>query len=243
VWNKNIATFDWARGDRSLISTQPSSSPGDSGIPTVLLVDDDRLILATLSRGLSAGGFRTVQAASGTDALELCARQPPNIAIVDYDMPGMTGLELIDTLKSGAEFPVIVLSAYGDDSIVNKAVELGAMAYLVKPVDPSKLVPTIRTVLRRFTELAALRVESMQLNSALKSTRATSIVVGLLMERLRLSEKSAYDRLRHFCRSNNRKVTDVATEILSTTEHLNSFLTGIAEPAARPGSGARKSIE
>lgn len=224
-----------------MTGTLPLDATGKATVPTVLLVDDDRLILATVSRGLSAGGFRTLEAARGADALELCAENPPSIAIVDYDMPGMSGLELLDKLRAKAEFPVIVLSAYGDETIVSKAVELGAMAYLVKPIDPSKLVPTIRTVIRRFSELAVLRTESVQLNSALKATRATSIVVGLLMERLRLSEKQAYDRLRQFCRSRNRKVTEVASEMLGTIEQLNLFIADLAEPPPRspPTAGRR----
>jgi response regulator NasT len=82
--------------------------------------------------------------------------------------------------------------------------------------------------MRRFSELAALRGESVQLNSALKSARATSIVVGLLMERLKLTEKEAYDRLRQYCRSHNRKITDVALEILGAAERMNSTLTAIS---------------
>lgn len=221
--------FDRNGGTIQLSATLTTKSLAVQAAPTVLLVDDDRLILATLSHGLSAAGFRTTEAVNGTEALRMCLENPPSIAIIDYDMPGMTGLEILKALQSHAAFPVIFLSAYGDDSIVDAAVNLGAMAYLVKPVDPSKLVPTIRAVIQRFAELDALRGESAQLSSALKSTRATSIVVGVLMERLRLSEKDAYDRLRQFCRSRNRKVTDVAAEILGAAENLHSVLTSIAE--------------
>jgi response regulator NasT len=192
-----------------------------------LLVDDDRLILATLSHGLREGGFRTVEAASGADALQLCIQNPPTVAVIDYDLPGLSGLEVAKALQPSSTFPLVFLSAYGDDNIVNAAVELGAMAYLVKPIDPAKLVPTIRTVIQRHTEIAALKGQSAQLSSALKATRATSIVVGLLMERLRLSEKQAYERLRQHCRSQNRKVTDVAADILSAAEMLNSALESV----------------
>ena len=200
--------------------------------PTVLLVDDDRLILATLSHGLREGGFHTIETANSVDALQICAKSPPSIAIVDYDLPGMTGLDIAKALQVTPAFPLVFLSAYGDESIVNAAINLGAMAYLVKPIDPARLVPTIRAVIQRFAELSALRGESAQLGMALKATRATSIVVGLLMERLRLSEKQAYDQLRQFCRSQNRKVTDVATEILGATENLNSVLASIASISA-----------
>ncbi len=76
----------------------------------------------------------------------------------------------------------------------------------------------------------------MQLNNALKSARATSIVVGLLMERLCLTAKEAYDRLRAYCRSNNRKITEVAAEILGAAERLNTALTAIGSAPRVLGS-------
>ncbi len=215
-------------------STQTVSAPSrTAATPTVLIVDDDRLILATLSHGLREGGFKTLEAANGADALQICIENPPSVAIIDYDLPGLSGLQVAQALQPTPAFPVIFLSAYGDEKIVNAAADLGAMAYLVKPVDPKKIGPTVRTVMQRFAELVALRGESAQLNSALKATRATSIVVGLLMERLRLSEKQAYDRLRQYCRSQNRKVTDVAADILGAAEALNSALESVgATPVA-----------
>jgi response regulator NasT len=199
----------------------------------VLLADDDRLILATLSQGLRSAGFPTVEAPSGAAALRLCLESPPGIAILDYDMPDLSGLEIARALQPAA-FPLIFLSAYGDDQIVRAAADFGVMAYLVKPVDPLHLVPTIHTAIQRFSELAALRGESAQLNSALKAARATSIVVGLLMERLKLTEKEAYDRLRVYCRSHNRKITDVAMEILGAAERMHATLAAIS---GIPGSG------
>ncbi len=203
-----------------------SDRPSDESKPTVLLADDDRLILATLSHGLRSLGFPTVEVSSGAAALRYCLESPPGVAVIDYDMPDVSGLEIARALQP-ATFPLIFLSAYGDEQIVRAAADLGAMAYLVKPIDPLHLVPTIRMAMLRFAEMSALRGESAQLNSALKAARATSIVVGLLMERLRLTEKDAYDRLRAYCRSNNRKITEVASEILGATERLHSALSAI----------------
>lgn len=194
--------------------------------PTVLLADDDLLVLATLSQGLRGAGFPTVELSSGAAALRHCLDSPPDIAVLDYDIPDVSGLEIARALYPST-FPIIFLSAYGDDQIVRAAAELGVMAFLVKPIDPLHLVPTIHTVLQRFSELTTLRGESAQLNTALKGARATSIVVGLLMERLRLTEKEAYDKLRAHCRSNNRKITEVATEILGATERLHVSLAAI----------------
>jgi two-component system, response regulator PdtaR len=208
-----------------------SDRSADTQNPTVLLADDDRLILATLSQGLRKAGFPTVEASSGAVALRCCLDSPPGIAVLDYDIPDMSGLEIARALYP-APFPLIFLSAYGDDQIVRAAADLGVMAFLVKPIDPLHLVPTIHTVMKRFSDLSTLRGESVQLNSALKAARATSIVVGLLMERLRLSEKEAYDRLRAYCRGHNRKVTEVASEILSATERLHETISMIGSSNA-----------
>lgn len=202
--------------------------------PNVLLADDDRLILATLSQGLRAAGYRTLDVSSGAAALRCCLESSPDIAVLDYDMPDVSGLEIARALHP-ANFPIIFLSAYGDEQIVRAAADLGVMAFLVKPIDPLHLIPTFHTVLQRFAELAALRGESAQLNTALKGSRATSVVVGLLMERLRLTEKEAYDKLRAYCRSHNRKITEVAAEILGATERLHATLCTIGVGA---GSGA-----
>ena len=184
-------------------------------------MDDDRLILTTLSHALREAGFIPVEAATGSAALEICRQSPPDLAIFDYDMPESKGIQVAKTVSDQAQFPIIFLSAFGDDSIVRGAAEAGAMAYLVKPVDPPKLIPTIHTVLKRYAELRSLRLEAEQLAAALKGTRNISIVIGLLMERLHLTESAAYRRLRHYSRSHARKIADVATEILAATGHIN----------------------
>lgn len=205
----------------------------------MLLVDDDRLILATLAQSLRSAGFITTEADSGAAALQRYADGPPDLAIVDYDIPDMNGLEITRALQTVSPVPVIFLSAYGDDGVVSAAAEAGAMAYVVKPIDPPKLTPTVYTVLKRFEDYKTLRGESAQLTSALKSTRTTSIVVGLLMARMNLSERQAYDRLRHYCRSRNRKVVEVASEILGTAELFNNTLSEISGAPAASGRPAR----
>jgi response regulator NasT len=212
--------------------------PADATRPTVLLADDDPLILAAFSQELRNAGFPTVEVSTGAAALSFCRDSPPGVAVLDYDMPDVSGLEIARALHP-AGFPVIFLSAYADEKIVRAAADLGVMAYLIKPVDPLHLVPSIHTALRRFSELAALRGESVQLNNALNAARSTSIVVGLLMERLQLTEKEAYDRLRAYCRSNNRKITEVAAEILGTAERLHMALSAIASELPSCRSFAR----
>src|SRR5579871_1409604 len=176
--------------DRSM-SKEFSSPPAATAGKRVLIVDDDRLILTTVAHALRDAGFLPVEAATGSSALEICRKAPPDVAILDYDMREGTGIEIAKAVREQAQFPVIFLSAYADDSIVRDATEAGAMAYLVKPVDPPKLMPMSCAVLQRCAERRSLRVEAEQLAIALKGTRDISTVTGVLMQRLQLTEAEA----------------------------------------------------
>ncbi len=211
--------------------SESDSSPNSATVPpTVLIADDDRLILATLSHGLRSAGFSTVEATTGSMALQLCFESAPSVAIFDYDMPDVSGIEIANTLRRSNQFPIIFLSAYGDDPIVRGAADAGALAYFIKPVDPQRLIPTIHMALKRFAEMKALRGESQHLAAALQAARHTSVVVGLLMERLQLPETEAYDRLRQYARRHGRKVAEVASEILTAAGHLNKAIMQIGSP-------------
>ena len=124
-------------------------------------------------------------------------------------------------LREHTQIPFVFLSAYGDDDIVSQGVAEGALVYLVKPLDVSQLVPAIETALSRSQDLYQLRQAQHQLTTALAGNRSTSVAVGLIMERYRLSERDAFERLRLFARSNRRKLHDVAEEIVNAAESFN----------------------
>src|SRR5258708_7593357 len=117
--------------------------------------------------------------------------------------------------------------------MVRRATEAGAMAYVMKPIEPWRLVPIIRAALQRFAELNALRAETAQLTGALQSTRITSVATGVLMERLRLSEKAAFDCLRQYARSQSTKVADVASAILVRSSELNEMFDELASTSRK----------
>jgi len=196
-------------------------------VPTIMVVDDDRRVLATLSLAIRDAGFSTIEVDNGSSALELCVNSPPSLVVLDYDLPGLSGIELAEKWNATRAFPYIFLSACADDAPVHRAVQAGAMAYLVKPIDPIRLIPTIHACLQRFSELSRLRGESLQLNAARQAARDTNVVVGLLMERLRLTETEAYNRLRQYSRGQSRRIADVATEILSACQTLNQAVADI----------------
>lgn len=187
----------------------------------ILLVEDDRLVLATMAGGLRDAGYEVCEAATGDEALRICEERRPDLVILDVRLPGISGIDVAERLAESCDTPFIFLTAYGDQKIVKSAVELGAMGYLIKPIEMQQLIPAVEAVLGRAGELRQLRDDQGHLRIALTQKRETSMAVGVLMERHGLSADDAFARLRDTARSQRRKVVDLATEIIAASETLN----------------------
>lgn len=186
----------------------------------ILLADDDRLVLATMGQGLRDAGYEVLEATDGEAALRLCESEAPELAILDMRMPGMTGVEAAHYIREKTDVPFMFLSAYGDKEVVQLAVEEGALGYLVKPIDIPQLVPAIEAALARAEEFRQLRKSQDDLTTALEGGRETSMAVGLIMERYRLTRQTAFEALRFHARSERRKLASVASEFLDAAESL-----------------------
>lgn len=188
----------------------------------ILLVDDDRLILATLAQGLTLAGYSMSTAESVDEAESLLASgERPDLAILDVRMPGRGGLELAERLRSFDHIPFILLTAYSDQEIIEQAANSGALGYLVKPVDTPQLVPGIEAALARASELSDLRAVSMQLQNALDSEREISIAIGITMVQSQLSRRAAFEQLRNTARSQRRKLAALAIDVIKAIETIN----------------------
>ena len=184
----------------------------------ILVVDDDRLVLAALAEGLRTAGYRVTSVASGADALGVT--DTPDLALLDVRMPGMSGIQLGRKLREQGGVPFLFLSAYGDQEIVKQATEEGALGYLVKPLDIQQIVPSIEAALARGRDIRKLRESETQLNTALTGSREISMAVGLLMMRDRLDRKQAFGLLRANARSQRRPLAELAKELLTSAENL-----------------------
>lgn len=191
--------------------------------PSILLVDDDKLVVATLARGLRGEGYKVTEASSGAAALRLAKENSFDIAILDIRMPEMSGTELAQRLMAEHELPSLFLSAYSDREMVETAIARGGLGYLVKPVDVPNLVPALQTALARGRDIHALLEAKSQLEQALSSGRDTSTALGILMERFHLSRVEAFEDLRHCARSQGRKIDKVAQELVTAAETLNAM--------------------
>ena len=189
----------------------------------LLLVDDDRLILTTLAGGLRASGYRVSTAESVDDAQALLTSGVrPDLAVLDMHMPGRDGLELAQRLRDLEHLPCLVLSAYSDPATVERATQLGALSYMVKPLAISQIRPTIEAALRRAQELDALRQAQLQLQEALNGDRDISVATGITMMQYRLQRSAAFELLRCAARAQRRKLAHVAADIIQSSEALHS---------------------
>ncbi len=186
----------------------------------LLLVDDDRLVLSTLANGLTKAGYRVRTAESAEDAEMLLANgngDTPDLAILDIRMSGQDGLFLARRLQELDHIPFMMLSAYVDQHLIDQASQLGALGYLVKPLDIPQLLPSIEAALSRANELHSLRESRLQLQAALNAERDISVAIGITMAQSRLERHAAFELLRKTARSQRRKLSDLAAEIIRST--------------------------
>lgn len=190
--------------------------------PHLLLVDDDRLILATLAQGLQDAGFRISTAESAEEAQELLGNGlRPDLALLDVRLPGADGLFLAERLQALDHIPFLMLSAYSDEATVQQAAELGALGYLVKPLDTTQLRPTLLAALQQAQERTALRQSRDQLQTALNGDRDINVAVGITMVQYRLPRNAAFEMLRAAARAQRRKLAVLAQEVIQTCDNLH----------------------
>jgi AmiR/NasT family two-component response regulator len=194
----------------------------------ILLVDDDALILDFLKQILQHAGYETYVANTGEEALRIAQEAEPDLALLDVHMPDMSGLELAKYFQEKTAIPFMFLSSSADSEIVGRATEHGAIGYLVKPIEATKILPVFQTALARADEIKRLKRTEINLTQALNAGRETSIAIGMLMERYKLDRDGAFEALRDYARSNRRKLNDVAKELLLAAETLNQFQTSTA---------------
>jgi response regulator NasT len=199
----------------------------------LLVVDDDPLILTFVSSVLRHAGYDVVQAASGEEALPLALENPPDLALLDVTMPGMSGIELAQRLQQDGAIPSMFLSAHGQMDIVKEATSYGAVGYLVKPVEAVQIVPAVEAALARADDIRRLQRSEINLTAALAAGRETSMAVGLLMARYQTDRDTAFEVLRDHARSHRRKINEVANELLKAEETLNAFRSSFLEHAGR----------
>jgi response regulator NasT len=165
-------------------------------VPTgrrVLVAEDDALIRLDLVEMLSEEGYAVVgQAGDGEQAVELAEQLRPDMVIMDVKMPKMDGIDAASVIAERRIAPVVILTAFSQRELVERARDAGAMAYLVKPFNRKDLVPAVELAVSRFRELVALETEVAGLADRLETRKAVERAKGLLMSRHGLTEPEAF---------------------------------------------------
>jgi len=183
----------------------------------VLIAEDETIIRLDLKQILERAGLEVCgEARDGGEAVELARTEEPDLAILDVKMPILDGIDAARRILDERPIPIVMLTAYGQDELVSRAVEAGVFGYLVKPFRETDLLPAIATARARHEELQALREEADSLADALAARKTIERAKGLLMERENLTEEDAFARLRKASQVSGRPLKVVAEAILAT---------------------------
>ncbi|BCJ35024.1 transcriptional regulator [Actinocatenispora thailandica] len=189
---------------------------GETARRRVLIAEDEALIRLDLAEMLAEEGYEVVgEAGDGETAVRLTREHKPDLVILDVKMPIMDGIAAAEQIAGDRLAPVVILTAFSQRDLVERAQAAGAMAYLVKPFQKSDLVPAIEIALSRFAELAALEAEVASLGERLDSRKAIDRAKGQLMTRYGMSEPDAFRWIQRAAMDHRLTMRQVADRIVA----------------------------
>lgn len=187
----------------------------------ITVADDDPEMRQYLQETLSGFGHQVRgEAATGRELVKLCRQSPPDLVITDIKMPEMDGLEAAMELAATQPVPVILVSAYHDPQLIDRALHDHVFAYLTKPIKPADLETAIALAMQRFKELRDLEKEAGDLRQALSDRKLVERAKGILMKRGGLEEAAAFRRLQKLASEKNTKLAEIARAIVTAEEAL-----------------------
>jgi response regulator NasT len=172
-----------------------TTQPGQPGTPArrVVIAEDEALIRLDLAEMLEEEGYDVVgQAGDGERAIALAEELRPDLVVLDVKMPKLDGISAAQRIAEQRIAPVVILTAFSQRELVERARDAGAMAYLVKPFTKADLVPAVEMAVSRFAELQLLEAEVADLSERLETRKAVDRAKGVLQQRLDLSEPDAF---------------------------------------------------
>jgi AmiR/NasT family two-component response regulator len=179
----------------------------------ILIADDESIIRMGLKSMLEELGHEVTAAVNGREALEMTRRQKFDLAILDIKMPYTDGLQAAKTIARTKPMPIIMLTAFGDDELIEKASDLPIHGYLIKPVASKELSAAINVAYKRFVEQQVLAERAVKLYKTLEMRKAVDRAKGKLMEN-GLSEEEAYRKIQREARDSGQSMHAVALAIL-----------------------------
>ncbi len=159
---------------------------------------------------------------NGRELVEQCRTRQPDLVITDIKMPELDGIDAASQIYLDRPVPVILVSAYHDAALIERAELDHVMGYLVKPIKQTDLAPVIAIAVSRFAQFQALRQEAADLRQALADRKTIERAKGILMKKANLDEAAAFRRLQKLASDKNRKLVEIAAMILTAEEALES---------------------
>lgn len=190
----------------------------------VLIVDDESLIRMDLRDIIESCGHEVVaEGTNGVEALALCKKHKPDIILMDVKMPELDGIEAARQIGFHHEAPVVLLTSYSQQDLIDKARDSGVYGYLIKPVREEQLVPTLEMALGRYKSDAQLREKMAELEQSLEDRKIIQKGTGILMELYSISEVEAYNRIRTLSMNKQISVIETCNLIIKQSNKSNNI--------------------
>ena len=190
----------------------------------VLIVDDESLIRMDLRDIIESCGHEVVaEGTNGVEALELCKKHKPDIILMDVKMPELDGIEAARQIGFHHEAPVVLLTSYSQQDLIDKARDSGVYGYLIKPVREEQLVPTLEMALGRYKSDAQLREKLAELEQSLEDRKIIQKGTGILMELYSISEVEAYNRIRTLSMNKQISIIETCNLIIKQSNKSNNI--------------------
>jgi len=181
----------------------------------VVIAEDEAIIRLDLKETLEEEGYEVVgETGRGDEAVQLVKERQPDLAILDVKMPGMDGLTAAGQITADKGAAVLILTAFSQRDLIEKARDAGALAYLVKPFQKSELIPAVEVALGRFQEMKALADENLSLTDQLETRKVVDRAKGKLMDNHEMSEGDAFRFLQKTAMDTRTTLKQVAQDVI-----------------------------
>jgi len=196
------------------MNPQGSSKGSTAPATRILVAEDETLIRMDLVEMLTEAGYEVIaQATNGEEAISLAIENKPDLAILDVQMPVLDGISAAEKIISIA--PVLMLTAFSQRDLVDRARDAGVMAYVVKPFTISDLVPAIEIAISRHTQMRSLADEVADLHDRLETRKTIDRAKGILMKALNLTEPEAFSWIQRAAMDRRITMKEVAEAVIS----------------------------
>jgi AmiR/NasT family two-component response regulator len=182
----------------------------------VVIAEDEAIIRLDLKETLEEEGYEVVgETGRGDEAVELVRQLQPDIAILDIKMPGLDGLQAAREIAGERQAAVLILTAFSQRDLIERARDAGALAYLVKPFQRSELIPAVEVALGRFQEMRALFDQTQTLEEQLETRKVVDRAKGMLMDKHGLSESDAFGFIQKRAMQDRVTMRSVAEQVIA----------------------------